>query len=43
MEADKLLFAYAYGKPIDRQEITGAQGEPFQPIVNVILEGKPPA
>ena len=36
MEAVKLLFAYAYGKPVDRQEITGAEGGSVQ--VNVILE-----
>src|SRR5215211_4007994 len=36
LEAVKLLLAYAYGKPVDRQEITGANAEPVQ--VNIILE-----
>jgi hypothetical protein len=32
--AIKLILEYLYGKPIDRQEITGADGKPME--INVI-------
>lgn len=35
VEAAKLLLAYAYGKPIDRQEISGPGGEPLQGYVTI--------
>lgn len=34
-EARPLLLAYTFGKPIERQEITGADGEPFKGYVIV--------
>lgn len=37
MEAVKLLFAYAYGKPVEGQELTGADGGQVE--VNLIIEG----
>lgn len=34
-EARVLLLAYTYGKPVERKEITGADGEPFKGYVLV--------
>ena len=34
-EARVLLLAYAYGKPIERKEITGANGEPLKAYVSI--------
>lgn len=33
VEAAKLLLAYTYGKPIDRKEISGPDGEPLKSYV----------
>lgn len=30
MDATKLLLAYTYGKPVDRKELTGKDGEPLR-------------
>ena len=35
VEASKTLLAYAYGKPIDRKEISGPDGEPLKAYVSV--------
>lgn len=35
LEALKLLLAYTYGKPIDRKEISGPDGEPLKAYVSV--------
>ncbi len=35
LDAMKLLLAYTYGKPIDRKEITGADGGPFKGYVSI--------
>lgn len=35
LDAIKLLLAYTYGKPIDRQEISGPGGEPLQGYVTI--------
>lgn len=32
MDAIRLLMQYTYGKPVDRKEITGANGEPIRVI-----------
>ena len=34
-EARSLLLAYAYGKPIERKEISGPDGEPLKAYVSV--------
>ena len=34
-DARVLLLAYTYGKPIERKEITGADGEPLKAYVQV--------
>lgn len=36
LEAFKLLMAYCYGKPKEKHEVTGADGDPLQ--VNLIVE-----
>jgi chromosome segregation and condensation protein ScpB len=43
-EATKILMSYAYGKPIDRKEISGPEGVPLmQPTINVYAsESKQP-
>ncbi len=43
-EAVKILMAYAYGKPIDRKEISGPEGVPLMtPTINVYAsESKQP-
>lgn len=33
-EARSLLMAYTYGKPVDRKEISGPDGEPLKAYVN---------
>lgn len=35
LDAMKLLLAYAYGKPVERRELTGADGAPVKFIVGV--------
>jgi len=35
VEAGKVLLSYAYGKPIDRKEISGPDGEPLKAYVSV--------
>jgi hypothetical protein len=35
VEAGKVLMAYAYGKPIERKEISGPDGEPLKAYVTV--------
>ncbi|HMV40468.1 MAG TPA: DUF5681 domain-containing protein [Burkholderiaceae bacterium] len=42
-EARPLLLAYAYGKPIERQEITGADGAPLKGYVHVSPDDWPDA
>ncbi len=37
-EARKLLLAYIYGKPVERQELTGKDGKDLLPTVQVIIE-----
>lgn len=32
MDAAKLLLSYAYGKPVDRKEVTGKDGQPIRVI-----------
>lgn len=34
-DARVLLLAYAYGKPIERKEITGSDGEPLKAYVSI--------
>lgn len=34
-DARVLLLAYAYGKPIERKEITGGDGEPLKAYVSI--------
>lgn len=35
IDAMRLLLSYAYGKPIERQEISGPDGEPVQGYVTI--------
>lgn len=37
IEAAKLLLAYTYGKPVDKQEHTGADGAPLLPPALTIV------
>lgn len=37
IEAAKLLLAYTYGKPVDKQEHTGANGAPLLPPALTIV------
>ncbi len=34
-DARKLILAYTFGKPVERQEISGPDGEPLQAYVTV--------
>lgn len=34
-DARTLLLAYTYGKPVERKEITGADGEPLKAYVSI--------
>ncbi len=38
IEAMKLLLSYAYGKPIERQEISGPDGEPVKAYISISPE-----
>lgn len=42
-EARKLLLAYIYGRPVERQEVSGADGKDLFPTVNVIIESPTPS
>jgi hypothetical protein len=35
IEAARLLLAYTYGKPIDRQEVSGPDGAPLKAYVSI--------
>jgi hypothetical protein len=38
LEAVKLLMAYTYGKPVDRKELAGKDGEPIKVIVEHVRQ-----